>query len=138
MNKITMLLSSAIVVGLFSCNKSEFDGFTKAENGLHYKFFTQDKEGVKAVEGDGISFKVIYALKRATGDSVLYDSKLNSEDGSGTVRNILPKSSFAGSLEDAFAMMRQIGYIFQMAWRFIISYLETAHQGRTTRRRIDN
>jgi FKBP-type peptidyl-prolyl cis-trans isomerase len=105
MNKITMLLSSAIVVGLFSCNKSEFDGFTKAENGLHYKFFTQDKEGVKAVEGDGISFKVIYALKRATTDSVLFDSQSNSQDGSGVIRNILPKSSFVGSLEEGFTMM---------------------------------
>jgi FKBP-type peptidyl-prolyl cis-trans isomerase FkpA len=105
MNKITMLLSSALVVGLFSCNKSEFDGFTKAENGLHYQFFTQDENGVKAVEGDGVSIKIVYALKRTPNDSVLFDSKLNSEDGSGTVRYILPKSSFSGSLEDAIKMM---------------------------------
>ena len=105
MNKITMLLSSALVVGLFSCNKSEFDGFTKAENGLHYQFFTQDENGVKAVEGDGVSIKIVYALKRTPNDSVLFDSKLNSEDGSGTVRYILPKSSFSGSLEDAITMM---------------------------------
>lgn len=105
MNKITMLLGSALLVGLVSCNKSEFEGFTKAENGLHYQFFTQDENGTKAAVGDGISYKVVYALKRATSDSVLFDSKLNSEDGSGTVRNILPKSSFQGSLEDAFTMM---------------------------------
>ncbi len=105
MNKITMLLGSALLVGLVSCNKSEFEGFTKAENGLHYQFFTQDEAGVKAAVGDGISYKVVYVLKRATSDSVLFDSKLNSEDGSGTVRNILPKSSFQGSLEDAFTMM---------------------------------
>ncbi|MCD6018352.1 MAG: peptidylprolyl isomerase [Bacteroidetes bacterium] len=105
MNKITMLLGSAMLAGLFACNKSEFDGFTKAENGLHYKFFTQDESGVKAVEGDGVSIKIIYALKKPTTDSVLFDSKLNSEDGSGTVRYILPKSSFKGSLEDAIAMM---------------------------------
>lgn len=100
-----MLLSSALFVGLISCNKSEFDGFTKAENGLHYQFFTQDENGVKAVEGDGVSIKIVYALKGATKDSVLFDSKLNSEDGSGTVRYILPKSSFQGSLEDAITMM---------------------------------
>jgi FKBP-type peptidyl-prolyl cis-trans isomerase FkpA len=105
MNKITMLLGSALLAGLISCNKSEFDGFTKAENGLHYQFFTQDEDGVKASVGDGISYKVVYALKRETSDSVLFDSRLNSEDGTGTVRNILPKSSFQGSLEDAFAMM---------------------------------
>lgn len=105
MNKITMLLGSAMLVGLASCNKSEFDGYTKAENGLHYQFFTQDENGVKAAEGDGVSISIIYALKRPTTDSVLFDSKLNSEDGSGVIRYILPKSSFLGSLEDAITMM---------------------------------
>jgi peptidylprolyl isomerase len=105
MNKITLLLSSALFVGLLSCTKSEFDGFEKAENGLHYQFFTQDENGVKAVEGDGVSIKIVYALKRTPKDSVLFDSRMNSEDGSGTVRYILPKSSFAGSLEDAIKMM---------------------------------
>ncbi|MDF2449253.1 MAG: FKBP-type peptidyl-prolyl cis-trans isomerase [Bacteroidota bacterium] len=105
MNKTSMLLGSALLAGLFACNKSEFDGFTKAENGLHYKFFTPDENGVKATEGDGVSIKIVYALKKNPSDSVLFDSKLNSEDGSGTVRYILPKSSFKGSLEDAIAMM---------------------------------
>lgn len=105
MNKITMLLGSAVLAGLASCNKSEFDGFTKAENGLHYQFFIQDEAGVKASAGDGISYKVVYALKRPVSDTILFDSNLNSEDGTGTVRNILPKSSFQGSLEDAFTMM---------------------------------
>lgn len=105
MNKIAMLLGSAMMLGLISCNKSEYDGFKKAENGLHYQFFTQDENGVKAVEGDGVSIKIVYALKRTPTDSVLFDSKLNSDDGSGTIRYILPKSSFKGSLEDAIMMM---------------------------------
>src|SRR6476661_932088 len=105
MNKIAILLGSAMLLGLASCNKSEYDGFTKAENGLHYQFFKQDENGVKAVEGDGVSIKIIYALKRTPTDSVLFDSKLNSDDGSGTIRYILPKSSFPGSLEDAIMMM---------------------------------
>ena len=105
MNKITMLLGSAALLGLVSCNKSEFDGFEKAENGLHYQFFTQDEAGVKATEGDGVSIKIIYSLKKSPTDSVLFDSRMNSEDGTGTVRYILPKSSFSGSLEDALKMM---------------------------------
>jgi len=100
-----MLLGSALLVGLASCNKSEFEGYTKAENGLHYQFFTHDENGVKAAEGDGISMSIIYALKRGEKDSVLFDSKLNSEDGTGIVRYLLPKSSFQGSLEDAITMM---------------------------------
>ena len=100
-----MLLGSALLVGLVSCNKSEFEGFTKAENGLHYQFYTQDEAGVKAAEGDGVSMSIVYALKGASKDSVLFDSKLNSDDGSGVIRYILPKSSFKGSLEDAITMM---------------------------------
>lgn len=105
MNKITMLLSSALLVGLVSCNKSEFEGFTKAENGLHYQFYTHDENGVTAAEGDGVSMSIVYAIKHAAKDSVLFDSKLNSDDGTGVVRYILPKSSFQGSLEDAIKMM---------------------------------
>ena len=105
MNKTTMLLGSALLAGLVSCNKSEFEGFTKSESGLHYKFFAQDEKGVKATEGDGISINIVYALKREKTDSVLYDSRQNSEDGSGVVRYILPKSSFKGSLEEAISMM---------------------------------
>jgi FKBP-type peptidyl-prolyl cis-trans isomerase FkpA len=100
MNKITMLLGSAVLVGLVSCNSSKFEGYTKAENGLHYKFFTHDEAGAKPSEGDGIAFKYIFKH-----DSVLVNSSLVSQDGSGVTKFILPKSSFVGSLEDAMMMM---------------------------------
>ncbi len=103
MNKITMLLGSAALVGLISCNSSKFEGYTKAENGLHYKFFTHDEAGAKPSEGDGIAFKYIFKLK--SNDSVLVNSSLVSQDGSGVTKFILPKSSFVGSLEDAMMMM---------------------------------
>jgi len=103
MNKIFMLLGSALLVGLVSCNKSDFDGYTKAENGLNYKFFTQDEKGIKPKEGDGISFKYVFRLQ--SNDSVLVNSSLVSEDGTGITKFIMPKSSFVGSIEDALMMM---------------------------------
>ena len=103
MNKTTMLLGSALLVGLVSCNSSKFEGYTKAENGLHYKFFTHDEAGAKPVEGDGVAFKYIFKLK--SNDSVLVNSSLVSQDGSGVTRFVLPKSSFIGSLEDAMMML---------------------------------
>jgi FKBP-type peptidyl-prolyl cis-trans isomerase FkpA len=103
MNKITMLLSSALLVGLFSCNKSEFEGYTRAENGLHYKFFTHDEKGVTPQEGDGISFKYVFRLK--SNDSIFVSSSDRSQDGSGITSFVLPKSSFVGSIEDAMMMM---------------------------------
>ena len=81
MNKITMLLSSALFVGLLSCNKSEFDGFEKAENGLHYQFFTQDESGAKAIEGDGVSIRIVYALKGKFGlNKLMRGAELNDEN----------------------------------------------------------
>ncbi len=103
MNKILMLVSSAFVVGLVSCNKSDFEGYTKAENGLNYQFFKQDEKGTKPQVGDGISFKYVFTLK--SNDSVLVNSSLVSQDGTGITKFIMPKSSFTGSIEDALMMM---------------------------------
>lgn len=103
MNKITMLLGSALLVGLISCNKSEFEGYTKAENGLHYKFFTHDENGLKPVEGDGIRFKYVFRLK--SNDSIFVSSAERSQDGSGITNFGMTKSSFVGSIEDAMMMM---------------------------------
>lgn len=103
MNKISMLLSSALLVGLVSCNKSEFEGYEKAENGLYYKFFTHDENGAKPIEGDGVAFKYIFKL--LSNDSVIVSSANVSQDGSGVTRFMMPKSSFVGSLEDAMMMM---------------------------------
>ncbi len=103
MNKITMLLGSAVLMSLFSCNKSEFDGYTKAENGLHYKFFSHDENGVKPTIGDGIGFKYVFKLK--SNDSLLVSSTMVTQDGSGIAKFVMPKSSFVGSIEDGLMMM---------------------------------
>lgn len=103
MNKTALLLGSTILLGLASCNKSDFEGYTKAENGLHYKFFSHDEKGVKPTEGDGVSFKYVFKLR--SNDSILVNSALVSQDGSGVTRFVMPKSSFVGSIEDALMMM---------------------------------
>jgi FKBP-type peptidyl-prolyl cis-trans isomerase FkpA len=103
MNKTTVLLGSALLVGLVACNSSKFEGYTKTENGLHYKFMTHDEAGVKPVEGDAVAFKYIFRLK--SNDSVLVNSSLVSQDGTGITQFILPKPTFVGSLEDAMMMM---------------------------------
>lgn len=103
MNKITILLGSALLVGLTSCNKSKYEGYETAENGLSYKFYTHDEKGTKVVEGDGVAFRYIFKLM--SNDSVLVNSANASQDGSGVTKFIMPKSSFQGSLEDAMMMM---------------------------------
>jgi FKBP-type peptidyl-prolyl cis-trans isomerase FkpA len=104
MKKVTFLSTAAIALLFGACkNDSEFEGFTKAENGLHYKFFNHDENGAKLVEGDGITFS--YIISNNKNDSLIVNSKTVSQDGSGYTKFLMPKTSFVGSLEDGMAMM---------------------------------
>lgn len=104
MKKITLLSAAAIGFVLTSCSgDSDFEGYTKAENGLHYKFFNHNESGVKINEGDGITFS--YVISNNKNDSVIVDSKSVSQDGSGFTKFLMPKTSFVGSLEDGMYMM---------------------------------
>lgn len=103
MKKATLLATAAIALVFGACNDSQFDGFTKAENGLHYKFFVHDENGTKVQEGDGIT--ISYLITNQRNDSVIINSKDVSQDGSGYVPFGMSKSSFKGSLEDGMMMM---------------------------------
>src|ERR1043166_9210041 len=91
-------------LGLFSCKDSEFEGFKKTENGLHYHFFNHDENGPKPGEGDGITFSYVISLMRPNKDSVVVNSKDVSRDGSPYTRFIV-RNSFKGSLEEGIMMM---------------------------------
>lgn len=103
MNKNLLLTTAIAALALVSCKNSDFEGYTKAENGLHYKFYTHDDNGMKPKEGDGVAFSFI--IKQYSKDSVLVDSKNITGDGTGVFKYRLPKSSFSGSIEDGLAMM---------------------------------
>lgn len=103
MNKPLLLTASVAALAMVSCKNSEFEGYTKAENGLNYKFYNQDENGVKPKEGDGVAFS--FVIKQYSKDSTLVDSKQVTADGSGIFKYLLPKSSFTGSIEDALGMM---------------------------------
>jgi FKBP-type peptidyl-prolyl cis-trans isomerase len=101
MNK-QLVLTAGLAVALVSCKQgSDFEGFTRAENGLNYKFFNHDENGVKPNEGDGVAFT--FTIKKNSNDSLIADSKNQSRDG--VFRYMLPKSSFSGSIEDGMKMM---------------------------------
>lgn len=125
MKKLTLLTTVAAGLILVSCNDSKFDGFTKAENGLHYKFFNHDESGMMVQEGDGIT--ISYVISNQKNDSVIVDSKQVSSDGSGYVKFGMTKSSFQGSFEDGMMMMAKGD-----SAAFIVSadsfFLKTNHQ----------
>jgi FKBP-type peptidyl-prolyl cis-trans isomerase FkpA len=106
MKKNTVLFSaaSALVLLFSSCSESsKFEGFSKADNGLYYKFFNHNEEGVKAQEGDVLSLRYQFMLEK--NDSTFMDSKDNSRDGSGYSEIGIQSSSFIGSFEDGLMMM---------------------------------
>lgn len=105
MNKLPLLGAASAILAFTACNNSEFEGFTKAENGMHYKFYNKSENPITPKEGDGVGFT--FTIKKFTNDSIIVDSKSVSRDGSGIFRYILPKSSFVGSIEDALQMMGQ-------------------------------
>jgi FKBP-type peptidyl-prolyl cis-trans isomerase FkpA len=103
MKKVTLLATAAIALVFGACTDSQFEGYTKAENGLHYKFFNHDEAGAKVQEGDGVI--ISYVIANQKNDSVIVDSKSVSQDGSGYVPFTMRKSSFKGSFEDGMMMM---------------------------------
>lgn len=95
------MMAAAAVLVFSACNNSDFEGYTKAENGLHYKFLSQNESAPKAQEGEGVTIR--YTLKLKEKDTVFFDSKMASPDG--TNRLMLMKSTVSGGIEDALKMM---------------------------------
>lgn len=103
MKKVYFVATTALTLVFSACSDSQFDGYTRAENGLHYKFFNHDEAAEKVQEGDGMV--ISYLITNQKNDSVIIDSKNTSSDGSGYVRFGMSKSSFVGSFEDGMMMM---------------------------------
>ncbi len=99
--KKNLAIATLAALALASCKNSDFEGYTKADNGLHYKFFNQDESAPKAQEGEGITIR--YTLKKQSNDSMIFDSKSSSPEG--TNRLGLGKSMSIGGIEDALKMM---------------------------------
>lgn len=83
---------------LQSCDKSKFPGYKETDNGLAYKFHTENK-GDKAKEGDYITVKMLYKTEK---DSVIFDSKSRPN---GSLTFPLQKPAFKGALEEGLALM---------------------------------
>lgn len=103
MKQTTAFAAALLALGFGACSDSQFDGFTRAENGLHYRFFTHDENGKKIEAGDGILIR--YVIMNHRNDSVIVDSKAVSRDGSGYTGFGLQGSTFTGSFEDGMMMM---------------------------------
>lgn len=101
--KQLLLMAGAASLVMAGCKTTPFDGFTKAETGLYYKFLNHDENAPKAQLGDNLVLK--YVISRQANDSIILNSKEGSRDGSGFLTFPLKGSSFKGSFEEGMLMM---------------------------------
>lgn len=105
MRTSTFSVMSALAAGtilLASCESSPYPGYEQAESGLFYKFHKQDEKGAKPAAGSVVTVRMLYKNDK---DSLMFNSKDMSRDGSGTITFPLSESTFKGSFEDALFMM---------------------------------
>lgn len=101
-SKAGFLIAAAVSVVFTSCDNSPYPGYDKAENGLYYKFYNHDENGVKPKQGDVVTVVMCYKNSK---DSVLFESAKVSRNPDGTIDFPLGESTFKGSFEDGLAMM---------------------------------
>ncbi len=108
MSKLTTLVSTMAIttaVAFVACksNHSEYEGYTKNENGLYYKLVNHDEKGAVPKIGDVLSISYKFVLTK--NDSVVLDSKKFSQDPTGKMDLPMFQPSFKGSLEDGILML---------------------------------
>lgn len=103
MKKLQFIFTVALTFILFGCDNSKYKGYKMADNGLYYKYYNQNESGAKAKIGEGIGIR--YILKKQSTDSLIFDSKSSSKDGSGIYNLGLSKSLCVGGIEDALLML---------------------------------
>lgn len=87
---------------LVSCSSSEFDGYEKTDNGLHYKFYNKAENSPHPKQDDELH--MIFTLKVKSSDSVLTDTrKVQPQDG--IVTMLMRPESFKGGIESGLMMM---------------------------------
>jgi FKBP-type peptidyl-prolyl cis-trans isomerase len=124
MKKRILISFSAIValsIAFIACN-SKYSGFSKTDSGIYYKYYSENKDSLKAAEGNLMTLKIRWKVKIKDKDSVLYDSKSNP------AAFIVPlaKPSYKGDLYEALGMLHK-GDSVTFILKADSFFLKTAH-----------
>ncbi|MFZ4740936.1 MAG: FKBP-type peptidyl-prolyl cis-trans isomerase [Bacteroidales bacterium] len=95
-NQIAILFIALLAVIITSCGKSKYPGFKETDNGLYYKFHTQNKDAKKPSLGDIL----VAELTVRTTDSTLFTNAGNPQR---LFR--LDTSFYKGDLNEGLALM---------------------------------
>jgi FKBP-type peptidyl-prolyl cis-trans isomerase FkpA len=124
MKKRILISFSAIValsIAFIACN-SKYSGFSKTDSGIYYNFHTENKDSLKAVEGNLMTLKIRWRVKINEKDTVLYDSKNNP------AAFVVPlsKPTYKGDLYEALGMLHK-GDSVTFILKADSFFLKTAH-----------
>ena len=100
MKKLLALFLAVVAVPLMAQNTK---GYKKTKDGLYYRLYNESK-GTRPKEGDIVKLSLSYKNSK---DSVIFDSKINSQDGTPFIEFMLTAPSFKGSFEDALGLMAE-------------------------------
>lgn len=100
MKKLLALFLAVVAVPLMAQNTK---GYKKTKDGLYYRLYNESK-GTRPKEGDIVKLSLSYKNSK---DSVIFDSKINSQDGTPFIEFMLTAPSFKGSFEDALTLMTE-------------------------------
>ena len=103
MKQVVYTLSCALLCALVitSCNrgpKSDIEGFTKTENGLHYRFDTQNAQGRQVQKGDLLNGELLLRLE---------DDTLFSNVGDPNNLLVVSDARFDGDITEGLLMMHE-------------------------------
>jgi FKBP-type peptidyl-prolyl cis-trans isomerase len=101
--KIKTILTLGVVFTalavITSCSK--YPGFKKTDSGIMYKFFVENKDAKKPVEGEIMTLNIKYRMKLKGKDSTLF----NSAELGRPFEISLAKSAYKGDIYEAFGML---------------------------------
>jgi FKBP-type peptidyl-prolyl cis-trans isomerase FkpA len=97
----TIITLGAALATLMITSCSKYPGFKKSDSGILYKFYVENKDSLKATEGNILTMNIKYRMKIEDKDSVFF----NSADLARPFEINLAKSEFKGDIYEAFGML---------------------------------
>jgi FKBP-type peptidyl-prolyl cis-trans isomerase len=99
----TLITLGAVIITMMAASCSKYSGFKKSDSGIYYKFYVENKDSLKPVEGSILTMNIVYRMEIGGKDSVFF----NSADMPRAFEINLAKSEFKGDIYEAFSMLHQ-------------------------------
>lgn len=103
MKRITLIIPVALLISMVIVSCGKHSGYKKTDTGLYYKFFTQNKDSVKADTNRIATLSITYRTMIDGKDSLLFNSNQNGQP----FEIKIMKPNYPGDIFEALAMMHK-------------------------------